>query len=295
VSDSYRKARLDRVRATQNADGGWGYFAGRHSWLEPTCYALLALQSETDRESKAAFARGWNLMRSWQLPEGGWRPAEIVPAASWVSALCVLLHQLQGVDDGSYAKGLAWLVGMRGSEGSLFERAVNLVKRLPVEYDRRWKGWPWSPDASSWVEPTALSLLALKKAQARRAAANIGERILEGERMLIDRRCGDGGWNYGNRRVLETELPSYPETTAVALVGLQSCRLIPLESAVAVGVRQHRETQSRLAKAWLSVALQVHARDPAPAAGETPLSREVIVTALEAIAARQGGVECLRV
>lgn len=58
------------LAAAQNADGGWGYFLGKQSWLEPTVYALLAL---SDQSEGPAFARGWRLIRSWELPGGGWR------------------------------------------------------------------------------------------------------------------------------------------------------------------------------------------------------------------------------
>jgi hypothetical protein len=58
------------LKATQNPDGGWGYFPGKPSWLEPTAYALLALAGERG----AALDRGWNLLRSWQRPDGAFRP-----------------------------------------------------------------------------------------------------------------------------------------------------------------------------------------------------------------------------
>jgi hypothetical protein len=56
--------------AVQNTDGGWGYFPGKQSWLEPTVYTLLAL---ADQSGGQVFARGWRLVRSWELPTGGWR------------------------------------------------------------------------------------------------------------------------------------------------------------------------------------------------------------------------------
>ena len=38
------------LREARNLDGGWGYYAGKSSRLEPTCWALLALGGEADVE-----------------------------------------------------------------------------------------------------------------------------------------------------------------------------------------------------------------------------------------------------
>src|SRR5262245_39053203 len=58
-------SRLEFLRSTQNPDGGWGFFPGKQSWLEPTAYALMALHGHAS--SGQHFERGWKLMRSWQL------------------------------------------------------------------------------------------------------------------------------------------------------------------------------------------------------------------------------------
>jgi hypothetical protein len=39
--------------------------------------------------------------------------------------------------------------------------------------------------------------------------------------MLYDRMCREGGWNYGNARILGEELHPYPLTTSLALIALQ--------------------------------------------------------------------------
>jgi hypothetical protein len=44
----------------------------------------------------------------------------------------------------------------------------------------------------------------------------------QGERLLYDRMCLGGGWNYGNVQVLGADLPPYPEVTALALIALQN-------------------------------------------------------------------------
>ena len=48
-----------------------------------------------------------------------------------------------------------------------------------------------------------------------------GEAIADARRLLADRECSGGGWNYGNRQVLGTNLEPYLQTTAAALIGLQ--------------------------------------------------------------------------
>ncbi len=64
-ADQIYVTRLDRLRRNQNRDGGWGYFPGKQSWIEPTVYAALALQKEPEAnrasgralEGLAAFGR----------------------------------------------------------------------------------------------------------------------------------------------------------------------------------------------------------------------------------------------
>ena len=63
--------RLARLRQTQNADGGWGYFPGKQSWLEPTAYAALALAGETSAD------RAWTLLASWQGGDGSLRLVDL--------------------------------------------------------------------------------------------------------------------------------------------------------------------------------------------------------------------------
>jgi len=45
-------------------------------------------------------------------------------------------------------------------------------------------------------------------------------RIEEGQAMLRDRRCSDGGWNYGNKHAFKTDIGSFPDVTPLALVAL---------------------------------------------------------------------------
>ncbi len=115
-------SRLERIEAAQNADGGWGYFPGKESWLEPTVYALLALREQT--RARAAFEKGWRLVRSWDAAGGGWRAGARVAEPHWASSLVVTLYGAMGVQDAALARGVEWLVASRGAE----TRAIARVK-----------------------------------------------------------------------------------------------------------------------------------------------------------------------
>jgi hypothetical protein len=275
--------RLDFLRSTQNADGGWGFFPGKQSWLEPTAYALMALHS--DSASQQHFDRGWNLMRSWQLPDGSWQPCADVRQPHWTTALCVTLHCLRGVHDDRLRHGVAWLLDTTGIENGLRYRLAHFISPSVVELDPSFKAWPWLPGCSSWIEPTAHALVALKKVSKTLPSAAVRDRIGMGEKMILERRCSDGGWNYGNRKVLGTDLPSYPETTALALLGLSGNRALDLSAPLALAQRQWRQTRSPLARAWLAVSLRSHALSlPSPSAPQ-PASQDTILNALDVIAA----------
>jgi hypothetical protein len=104
--------RLDFLEGAQNPDGGWGYAPGRQSWLEPTCYALLALHVRNG----PAFAAGWERMRAAQLPSGAWPATPGMREGHWVTALAVTLHATAGVWDNAFSRGVGWLLDTTGGE-----------------------------------------------------------------------------------------------------------------------------------------------------------------------------------
>ncbi len=285
MGESYLGARLDFLRRAQNPDGGWGYFPGKQSWLEPTFYAALALHGE------AASDKAWGMLICWQQADGSWRPSNDVQVSTWGTSLCVTLATLRGEFGEPFRKGAAWLLGSTGVESNLVNRAAARLGLLKAERDLSLKGWPWKPNTSSWVEPTAHALVALKKASAKLANDDLRERVQVGEAQILDVRCRDGGWNYGSPRALRVELPSYPETTALALLGLQGHG--NLTSAIEVASRMAHATASPLARAWLAISLRLHGAEAPPATDQAP-SEDVMITAIEALAATEGNYGLLK-
>jgi hypothetical protein len=84
-----------------------------------------------------------------------------------------------------------------------------------VANDPSIQGWSWIANTHSWVEPTALSLIALQS-----AGYGTHKRANEATHMLMDRQLSHGGWNYGNTVVFDQELRPMTENTGMALNAL---------------------------------------------------------------------------
>src|SRR5262245_35982555 len=189
------------LRAAQNADGGWAAQAGRRSDTEATALAVLALSAMVDSGDQQARRRAVSWLVARQKPDGSWPLADSVPEASWTTSLAVL--SLAGTTD-ERARALLGATWLLGQSGRHLGWVASLLHRLAphqqtVQVNPELTGWPWVAATTSWVEPTAYALLALKKFQADLGAYAV-RRIAEAEQLLYDRMCAGGGWNYGTPR-----------------------------------------------------------------------------------------------
>lgn len=230
----------------RHADGGWPYYAGRHSRLEPTCWAALALGLDAADTPLPHWPRHEGLVVE---------PATGVPNIAFNGLAAVVFGQAAvppALTDGITRA----LVDIRG---------VTLPPNPAVRQDASLQAWPWMAGTFSWVEPTAWCLLALKKQHRRVPSADAARRIEEAERLLADRACPDGGWNYGNGEVLGQRLPAHVPTTATALIALQDRAAVPHVRRAAdwVAVQAPREgSATALALSWLALrALRRDARE----------------------------------
>jgi hypothetical protein len=129
----------------------------------------------------------------------------------------------------------------------------------------------------SWVEPTAWCALALKTSD-RRAAPDAAARIQEADRLLIDRACVGGGWNFGSSAVLGQDLRPYVACTAIALLALQDKRTNPVVASGWKWLQQHRLSESSgLALALAAMCARIYG-EPMPDV-ETRLRRLAATTA----------------
>ena len=194
------------LTAARNSDGGWGYARNRASRLEPTCLGMLAL---------AAAGHTFDVSVLMRWPRQGGLLTD--PNSGQVNAA---------------DNGIALLIAQQRPEADNLTReiaqrvAAVKGKALPpapdtARQDNGLQGWPWVATTFSWVEPTAWCVLALKKWLRGHSDPAAAGRVAEGERLLLDRVCRVGGWNYGNSNMLGKELFPYVPTTAITLLALQ--------------------------------------------------------------------------
>lgn len=274
---------FDRILATQNPDGGWGWRPGASSWTEPSAYALLALAAAGARGP--AYDKGLQWLRAQQLADGSFRPR---PGVERPTTLAALASLVPGVWTGASRRDLTvdWLLRQKGRGSTFFEKFVGPLFRHRVDRPYEFNAWPFVPGTAPWLVPTAWAVLALERVRASRP--DVAGRLEAGRTFLLARNCGDGGWNHGSSRALDIDAPSYPETTGVALVALHAVGGPVIERALDLAARQYAGCTSSEGLSWLSLALCAHRRQ-LPPARPPGKARTTVEVALEAMAAAAAG------
>jgi hypothetical protein len=155
-------------------------------------------------------------------------------------------------------RALAWMLRVEGSRIEWIDH---------TGHDTTIIGWPWVEGTHSWLEPTAMNVLALKH-----AGLADHPRTREGVRLLQDRLLESGGCNYGNTVVFKQKLLPHLEPTGVCLLALAGQ---PDRSGrVARSIDYlHRELSARTATASLCYGLfGLAAQNRLPAAADEWLS-----------------------
>lgn len=268
-------SRVSFIGKARNSDGGWGYFIGKESRVEPTVYALRAVGLDD---------AGMRFLAQCQEADGGLRPGVRIPGSTWVTALAIpMFARAKRVTE--LRKAAGWLVNTTGADNNWLQRALHFMGKAAVDQNPKLKGWPWRPGNHSWVEPTSHALRALQSMEGLVDAESLRFRQEQGVALLRDRRCLDLGWNYGNKRVLDEVLPSYPETTGIALVGLSAAGKATGDELRAAA-RMFSDAKGAYAKAWLSLGLRLNGvAAPYEPPQELHASGNVALTALEVLAA----------
>jgi hypothetical protein len=189
------------------------------------------------------------------------------PNYGW-NGLALLADMSAGGADDVWRQTLT--AGLLAAKGIAIEDGAS-----PVRQNNSLQAWSWTEGTFSWIEPTALCTLALKRARVPGPLART--RLAEAEAMMFDRVCETGGWNYGNAQVLGQDLRPYVSTTALALLALQDRRDHPAVVKSVEWLRAHASQEpSTMALSLATVCLDVLG-EPA-AASRAALERHLATT-----------------
>ena len=226
---------LERLR---KEDGGFSPAPGGLSEPEPTAMAAIALDD--------APAQRW--LAEHQEPDGAFilGPEEVRND----NATAIAAIALEGVPR---EKALEYVVTHRA-------QPQDEDHRFPHNPETR--GWGWTSLTFGWTEPTARVVLALKLLRPD------APELQDGLRTLADRECVGGGWNYGNRQVLGTDLEPFLQTTAAGLMAVQDGPGDLRDRAITVVENLWDSERGGLSWAMALVALRLAGRDDPDRVGQ---------------------------
>jgi hypothetical protein len=132
-----------------------------------------------------------------------------------------------------------------------------------IGHDTTLCAWSWVDGTHSWVEPTAINLLALKACGHAKS-----DRCREAVHLLCNRAVPSGGWNYGNRETYGVPLRPHLQPTGLALSALAGEASAAREVAAATAYL-HSSLNAKVATASLCyglIGLAAHGEEPQGAA-----------------------------
>ncbi|HEV2616977.1 MAG TPA: hypothetical protein VGU63_10250 [Candidatus Acidoferrales bacterium] len=215
---------LPLLESTQNADGGWGFYPGSLSRVEPTCWAVIALKEfESREEVSERLSHGRQFLCSSQLPAGSWPATPEQEIGCWVSSLACWALLANKDLSGAVAAGLHWLCEDWPKDSSPLRRMLKKFSsaREVAQHNDSYRGWGWTPGTSSWVEPTSFALIAISQCPQELLPQKAARRQQLAKSMLFDRMCPGGGWNCGNPRTYGVDGESLVIPTSLALIALR--------------------------------------------------------------------------
>jgi hypothetical protein len=182
-----------------------GYHPKGPASTEPTALAAIAL-SAANRPATAAMQ--W--LDGLQTADGSLGPTAAQSAPGWPTGWVVLAALAVARGGGNRAfdvpRAVSWILQTSGDA---------LAGSGEAQQKSAIVGWPWVTGTYSWIEPTAIHVVALKA-----AGFTNHPRTRQAMAMLVDRLLSGGGCNYGNTIVLGQELRAHLQPTGLAMLAL---------------------------------------------------------------------------
>lgn len=226
--------------------------------VESICFTILALR----HDSKAKLELALHTLLKLQNRDGSW-PSFIgdEPHGCWATALAVITLLASGEKMERLQPAIGWLLDAKGREANWFWRWKFKTVDTDVRFDPAKFGWNWVPGTTSWVVPTAFSLIALQQIRNRSAnrSGPVEARIALGTDMLFDRMCHGGGWNAGNGVAFGVAYSAYIDATAIALLALAGRESEPaVQTSLAWLANRLPGCPSPYSLAWGTLALAAY-------------------------------------
>jgi hypothetical protein len=236
------EASVENILKCQVSEGGFIQRPGNEFRPDVTAWSVIALSGErlyNDINEKAC-----RHLAQKQLPDGRVPIYDGCDEAYWPTPLAILAWKRTGGFKTDIDRAVKFLLETWGLN---FPRE----KDSPLGHDSSIRGWSWDEKTHSWIEPTSMSILALK------AVSFAGhDRVKEAVRMILNRQLPSGGWNYGNTTVFDRELLPMPEYTGLALCALSGfVQKTAVEKSIEYARQQLPNLRTPLSFCWCCFGL----------------------------------------
>ncbi|MBN1222190.1 MAG: hypothetical protein JXB23_02995 [Candidatus Aminicenantes bacterium] len=239
---------IEEIQGRELDRGGYSIVPGGPYRPDATAWAVIALEASGVTNDRLTKAR--ERLAGSQRSDGRVVFSSRLGAAYWATPLAVLAWANDPQFQNIKQKSADFLLATGGHHEAM--------TRDPIfGHDPTLRGWPWIEGTHSWIEPTSVTVLAL------RACGRKHERMDEAVSMILDRQLASGGWNYGNTTVFGTELWPIPECTGLALNAMSG--LVPKDRILrSLGYMESASTGTRtpLALSWGILGLGSWAERP---------------------------------
>jgi hypothetical protein len=202
------------LHAQRGRAGAWGYKKGASPSVEPSVLSSLGLIASRGEESAvhdllvARSAAEW--LATLQRDDGSIPVFQGLLTPAWTTSYALVLWSGVSGFERSRSDARKWLLRIEGRAVPRGDPGAKLFG-----HDTSAIGWPWVDGTHSWLEPTALAILALC-----REGLRDHPRVQAGAALILDRSVEGGGWNYGNKAVFGRDLRPQPGPTGLALLAL---------------------------------------------------------------------------
>jgi hypothetical protein len=246
-----------QLKARRSPSSGWGYRSASAPSVEPTVMACLAMMvsgdEETSPRASVPIRESARWLTSVQRPDGSLPVTEGLDASGgWPTAHALLLWSAVPGFQAPAERARTWLLARKGEAIPIDANAKKVVG-----HNSRLVGWPWIEATHSWLEPTAMAILALC-----RVGLAGHPRVKAGVELILDRALASGGWNYGNKAVFGTELRPQPGPTGLALLALAaggvSARAPAIERGLTYLRRAIGDLRAPVSLGWATLGLRAH-------------------------------------